>query len=247
MAEDVRLQKWLAQAGVASRRKCEELIAAGRVRVNQQVVTTLGTKMTPGKDRVYLDNQEVLPPNQLAYLMLHKPVGYLVSRGDPHQRNTIYELLPPQWHHLHPVGRLDQDSSGLLLMTNDGEMTQQLIKPGRKLWKHYRVTVSGNLTSEHLHALNYGIKLEDGKTLPAKVRLVGVQKHTLVLDFQLQEGRNRQIRRMCLACHLKVLALHRYQVGSLLMKDLKPGAFRPLTNQERKGLLNDIVTTKQKG
>ncbi|PIQ28116.1 hypothetical protein COW36_05245 [bacterium (Candidatus Blackallbacteria) CG17_big_fil_post_rev_8_21_14_2_50_48_46] len=235
--EKMRLQKFLAQAGAGSRRSSEQLILSGRVKVNGSVCDVLGTSVTPGQDRVQLDGREVLLPEQKFYYMLNKPEGYMVSRSDPHQPQTIYTLLPPEFEILHPVGRLDQNSCGLLLLTNDGDLTDKLLHPRFKMEKVYRVQVKGRVTELTLKYLSEGVELSDGKTLPARVVRLRQRSDHPWLEFTLKEGRNRQIRRMCRAVGLDVIYLERVAFGPLHLSKMPVGAWRELTEEEIRSLL----------
>lgn len=227
-----RLQKWLAYCGYGSRRACEQLIQQGRVQVNG-VVAPLGTKIDPQHDRVTVDGQPVQPPQRFVYLMLHKPRGYVTTRKDPHAPRTVMELLKDAPPNLFPVGRLDADSEGLLLFTNDGEFANRLMHPRYKLPKTYRVWVRGKPSERALQQLREGVRLEEGITAPAKVQVIRVGERQSVLEIVLYEGRKRQIRRMCQAVGHPVQRLKRIAIGNLrLPPDLPPGKWRLLTPTE---------------
>ena len=233
-----RLQKVLAHAGVGSRRACERFILQGRVCVNGQIVTELGTRVDPIRDDILVDGQPLKTAPPLVYLILHKPPGYLSTTHDPHGRPTVMELVStPQ--RVYPVGRLDLESEGLLLLTNDGLLTQRLTHPRYQHEREYKVLVQGQPDRQVLQALRQGIQLEDGKTSPARVQLVqgeSAPKGTAWLRIVLREGRKRQIRRMCAAVGHPVLQLIRLRMGPLHLGDLKPGASRRLTRQEIRSL-----------
>ena len=233
-----RLQKIMAQAGVGSRRACEQLIRQGRVQVNGRVVRQLGTRADPQRDEILVDGQSLAAADAQVYLILHKPPGYLSTTHDPHGRPTVLDLLSvPQ--RVYPVGRLDMDSEGLLLLTNDGPLTQRLTHPRYQHEREYRVLVRGQPGRQALRALRQGVELEDGQTSPAEVRLIQGQPApggTTWLRIVLREGRKRQIRRMCAAVGHPVQRLIRVRMGPLYLGDLKPGASRPLTRQEIKSL-----------
>lgn len=228
----IRLQKLLAQAGIASRRRAEEMILAGRVCVNGQSIEMLGIKVNEG-DRVTVDGRLVQTKEKLHYYLLHKPVGVITSAQDPQGRPTVLELLSSVPFRVYPVGRLDFDTSGLLLLTNDGELTNRLTHPRYGVEKTYRVTVQEEVRPEVLEALCAGILLQDGKTAPARVKTLGQEKGLEVLDVTIHEGRNRQVRRMFEAVGYPVLKLERIRFGPLRLEStLKPGNFRALSRQE---------------
>jgi 23S rRNA pseudouridine2605 synthase len=230
-----RLQKILAACGVASRRKGEEMIEAGRVTLNGIVVVELGTKADPARDRICVDGRPLKGPEQLLYFLLHKPKGYVTTVSDPEGRLTVMELMKKCPERVYPVGRLDYASEGLLLMTNDGALAQKLLKAGSHVPKTYLVKVSGKPNEKDLNRLRSGITigLEDGKrvkTSPAKIRLVedGANPWYEVI---LIEGRNRQIRRMFRRVGFSVEKIRRVRLGPLVL-DVPPGEFRPLTKGE---------------
>jgi 23S rRNA pseudouridine2605 synthase len=230
-----RLQKILAAAGVASRRKAEELITSGRVTVNGQVVTELGTKADPTKDEIRVDGQPIKRESRLLYFLLHKPKGYVTTTSDPEGRATVMQLLGPQTERLYPVGRLDFASEGLLLLTNDGALAQQLTKAASHIPKTYQVKISGRPSEQSLQRLRNGvtIALDDGrrvKTSPAKIRLLEDAPNPWY-EVILIEGRNRQIRRMFHHVGHHVEKIKRVQLGPLKL-DVPPGKFRPLTERE---------------
>lgn len=236
----MRLQKFLAHAGAGSRRNCESLIRAGRVYVNGQCCTQLGTCVNPQRDRIELDGKPLHLPENYRYVLLNKPEGYLVSRSDPHHTRTIYQLLPPELAFLHPVGRLDQDSCGLLLLTNDGDLTEKLLHPRFKLEKVYHVQVRGRVSQAALQTLRQGVELAEGMTQPARVVYLGKHKAMAWLEFGLREGRNRQIRRMCQAVGWQVIHLQRIRLGPLELGQLPLGTWRDLNEKERKILLHHV-------
>jgi 23S rRNA pseudouridine2605 synthase len=228
----MRLAKHLAHAGAASRRAAEAMIAAGRVRVNGELVRD------PARDvdehsRVEVDGRLLAGPEPHVVYALHKPVGVLSTASDPHGRPTVVELVGEE-RRLYPVGRLDADSSGLILLTNDGELAQRLTHPRYEVPKTYRVHVGGGPVEEReLRALRAGVELEDGPTAPAQVRRVGGEDE---LELTIREGRNRQVRRMCEAVGHPVLALQRIAFGPLRLGDLQPGAHRRLGEVELRKL-----------
>jgi 23S rRNA pseudouridine2605 synthase len=230
-----RLQKILAAAGIASRRKAEEIIAAGRVTVNGKVVTELGTKADPAQDSILVDGQSLKPAQQLRYFMLYKPKGYVTTVSDPEGRPTVMQLLSNLTERLYPVGRLDYASEGLLLLTNDGALAQQLTKAASHVPKTYLVKISGKPDEKTIQRLRDGvpITLDDGrraKTSPAKILLVEDAPNPWY-EVILIEGRNRQIRRMFQHVGFRVEKIKRTQLGPLTL-DVAPGKFRPLTQSE---------------
>lgn len=232
MSEPVRLQKFLSQAGVASRRASEELISAGRVRINGQVVTELGTRVDPGTDRVEVDGRVITAAAPI-WLALHKPPGYVVTRDDPQGRPTIYELIPAEYAGLFHVGRLDFESEGLILMTNEGDVAHRLLHPSYEMDRVYDVAVRGRLTDAELIQLRTGVDLEEG---PA--RAIAVQRRPSPgpradrLLVTMQEGRKRVVRRIFRALGHPVLRLVRRRLGPIELGSLKPATWRRLSSQE---------------
>ncbi len=227
-----RLQKILAGAGIASRRKCEQLILAGRVTVNGKVVTELGTKADPVREVITVDDIAVHVEHDKVGLILHKPTSYVTTVSDPQGRRTVMELLQEVTERVYPVGRLDYDSTGLLLFCNDGELTNRLLHPSFKMDKVYRVTVLGMPKSEEVEQLRRGIELADGMTAPAQVKVLRNHPLESVLEITLREGRKRQIRRMCESIGYPVRRLKRVEFGPLKLGALPPGHWRYLTQEE---------------
>jgi len=228
----IRLNKFLAQAGVASRREVDKMIAEGKIKVNGQVVKELGSKIDDEKDRVEVEGKRVEREEGLIYLMINKPPGYLVTLKDHFQRPTIQQLLPSLKKRVFPVGRLDYDSSGLLLMTNDGELAYRLTHPRFKVPKAYLVKVNGEPDPSGLTRLEKGIYLDGKKTAPAKVaQLKGDPKKSL-FKLEIYEGRKREVKRMFQAIGHKVLQLQRTSFGDLRLGSLKAGKWRFLTRKE---------------
>ena len=220
----VRLNRYLASAGVGSRRAVDELIRAGRVTVNGEV-GELGAAVGDG-DVVAVDGRTVAP-QELAYLMLHKPSGVVTTASDPQRRRTVVDLVEsPQ--RVYPVGRLDRDTTGLLLLTNDGELANGLAHPRQGVDKTYVVEVEGDPPPEAIRRLAEGVELDDGPTAPARARRLGAGR----LELVIHEGRNRQVRRMCEAVGHPVRRLHRTAYGPLELDTLAPGSWRPLTAEE---------------
>ncbi|MDR2525850.1 MAG: rRNA pseudouridine synthase [Oscillospiraceae bacterium] len=229
--EPMRLQKYLAQCGTASRRKAEEMILQGRVTINGRAAA-LGQSVRPGKDQIALDGEVLQAREAPVYIALHKPRGYVTTLDDPHARHNVAELLQARPERLFPVGRLDKDSEGLLLMTNDGALAQKLTHPSMHIPKVYRVTLKNAVTAEQLDTLIHGVLLDGQRTLPTQVRELSAEPGRTVLEFTLREGRNRQIRRMCEALGLTVARLKRTAIGSLKLGMLPPGQWRELTSTE---------------
>jgi 23S rRNA pseudouridine2605 synthase len=230
-----RLQKILAQAGVASRRASEEIITAGRVAVNGSVVTELGTKADPEVDEIVVDGKPLRKRQRLLYFLLNKPKGYVTTVSDPEGRATVMDLLPENIERVYPVGRLDYGSEGLLLLTNDGSLAQLLMKAGSHVPKTYLVKISGRPSEKDIARLRAGISisLEDGrrvKTSPAKIRLAENTPNPWY-ELVLIEGRNRQIRRMFKEIGFDVEKIKRVQLGPLKL-DVEPGKYRSLTIKE---------------
>ena len=239
----LRLQKLLARAGVAARRDSEQLIREGRVRVNGAVVTELGRQVDPERDRVEVDGRPVRLP-ALVYLALHKPVGYVSSAQDERGRPSVLRLAPPA-PGLHPVGRLDVDTSGLLLLTNDGDFTFRLTHPRHEVPKTYRAAVRGTPTAATLARLQAGISLEEVVTAPAQARLLGPAPGGALVELVIHEGRKRQVRRMLAAVGHRVVELVRLAVGPVSLGALPPGRVRALTAEEVAGLLAAAGSVKQ--
>ncbi|HEY8347785.1 MAG TPA: pseudouridine synthase [Symbiobacteriaceae bacterium] len=229
-----RLQKVMAHAGVASRRHSEELILAGRVTVNGKVVTKLGTKVVPGRDVIEVDGRPLGKPEKLVYIMLNKPKGYVSTLYDPQGRPKVIDLLGDEVaERVYPVGRLDYESEGLLLLTNDGELAYRLMHPSHQVKKTYIVKVRGVPSAAKLRRLAKGIELDDGPTAPADVKMIAVNPpNSAVLSIRIHEGRYRQVRRMCEAIGHEVIHLRRTTLGPLHLGDLPVGQWRELTTRE---------------
>ena len=236
MAEPVRLQRVLAAAGVAARRKAEQLITEGRVTVNGAVVTVLGTKVDPLHDRVLVDGKPVRAKRKL-YVALHKPRGCVCSRQDEFQRPAIYELLPREWTSLYSVGRLDYDTEGLIFLTNDGEFALRLTHPRYEVRKKYLVTVEGRVAVDVLEKFTRGVFHGGEKLKAEKARLASSSLARSVVELELAEGKNREVRRLFESQGLAVKRLQRVQIGKIKLGELKPGKWRTLTEPEIKSLL----------
>lgn len=227
----MRLQKYLAHAGVASRRAAEELITRGRVRVNGKPVTKLGTLVADG-DRVEVDGRPIETATAPRYLVLHKPPKVMTTMADPGGRRTVASLVPRDFGRVVPVGRLDYDTSGVLLMTDDGDLAYVLTHPKFGVEKTYRAVVRGKLQAEDVRALLAGIKLEGERSQPAKLRVVRTSGLSSEVDLTIHEGKNRQVRRMFEATDHEVLSLVRLRFGPLSLGDLPVGHWREATERE---------------
>jgi 23S rRNA pseudouridine2605 synthase len=240
-----RLQRALARGGFGSRRACEELIAAGRVKVNGSVAT-LGDKVDPEADTVEVDGATVnLDPN-VRYLALNKPIGVVTTMRDPEGRPTVEGLLPADGPRLFPVGRLDLDSEGLLLMTNDGDLAEALTHPRFGTEKEYLVEVRGTPTAKHIAALRRGVELDDGPARAKTARIVDASRGKGQLAIVLTEGRKREVRRMLAAIHLPVTRLVRVRVGPITLGRLAPGQVRELTGAEVLSLARMVSKTRRR-
>jgi pseudouridine synthase len=233
-----RLQKILSQAGVASRRAAEVLITDGRVSVNGTVVRELGTKADPTVDDIRVDGRRIRARQTLRYILLSKPKGFVSTRSDPQRRPTVIDLLQGVREYIYPVGRLDYDSEGLLLLTNDGDLAAMLQHPRHGVERTYEAHVAGVPDAEAIDRLRQGIPLDGRRTLPATVSLRhrGRGDRDAVLAMTIREGRNRQVRRMCEAVGHPVRALRRTRIGPIEDRQLKPGRWRDLTPQEVRAL-----------
>ncbi len=228
----IRLQKFMASAGVASRRKAEEIILSGRVTVNSQPVTELGFKIDEKKDVVALDGKVLGQINNYTYVMLHKPRGYITTVKDQFDRPTVMDFLKGIKSRLVPVGRLDYDTSGLLLLTDDGELTYKLTHPKHQIPKVYDAWLAGIPNNESLEKFRQGVLIEGYRTAPAKIQVLVKDKAKVQARITITEGKNRQVRKMCQAIKHPVMNLKRVAVGKLELGDLKPGKYRLLTQSE---------------
>ena len=236
--EEMRLQKFMAICGVASRRESEKIIAAGRVCINGQCVTELGIKVQYPKDSVTVDNIVIKPEKNKHYIMLNKPEGVLSSVKDDRGRECVVSLVEGIDARLYPVGRLDYDTTGLLILTNDGDFMNRVTHPSAEIWKTYRAVVRGVPDESDVKHFAQGIVLDDGKTLPAVLDVVGYKGENAIVEVSIREGRNRQIRRMLDRIGHGVKSLHRISYGTLRLEDLKPGKWRRLSLEEVNELLN---------
>ena len=244
---EIRLQKFMAEQGVASRRKSEELIASGKVKVNGHPAS-LGDKIDPYKDLVTVRGQKIthIRKRKMIYIMLHKPRGYVTTVSDERGRKTVMDLIPDIKERIYPVGRLDKDSEGLLILTNDGSFTNCMTRPSHEYAKVYRVTVRPAVTDEILMNLRNGIVIDGRKTAPAEVTVLSQEEGRVVLEFILHEGRNREIRKMCESQGLEVARLKRTSIGSLKLGMLPQGQYRELSEQEVKKLLRSAGHSENK-
>lgn len=240
-----RLQKVIAACGYTSRRKAEDLIRAGRVKVNGEVVSELGTKVKKG-DLITVDDKAIEGENKVYYLF-YKPKGCICSLSDELGRETVVDYFPEVKERIYPVGRLDYDTTGMLIMSNDGEFANLLMHPSSHLEKVYEVTVTGLVTGETLHKLETGVYLEGVKTIPCKIRVTGkdTEHKTTMLTIKLVEGKNRQVKKMFETMGHNVKRLHRAQIGAINLKGLKPGHYRILKPQEVKELRNMALAKKE--
>lgn len=227
-----RLQKYMARCGVASRRKCEELIVQGRVKVNGRTVKELGVKIDPDADRVEVDGKALKEEKRKVYIMLNKPAGYVTTVRDQFGRPTVLDLVKGVKERIYPVGRLDYDTRGLLLLTNDGKFAHYMTHPSHQIEKVYHATVKGIPSEENLERLRRGIKIEGYVTSPAKAAIIKKYKDRALLELTIREGRNRQVRKMCDAIGHPVIKLKRMQIGKLKLGNLKEGEWRYLEKEE---------------
>lgn len=228
----IRLQKFLAEAEVASRRKSEELILQGRVSVNGCIVDTLGTKIDDENDSVCVDSKEVKRAEHMIYIILHKPVGCVTTVKDQFNRKTVMDYVSDIDERIYPVGRLDYETSGLLIMTNDGKLTNKLTHPSHNINKNYIATVRGTPRESELDRFRTGLIIDGRKTAPAEIFIDGTDGKYTLLNIKIHEGRNRQIRKMCQAIHTPVAKLKRIAIGDITLGELKPGEYRHLTDSE---------------
>ena len=231
--EEVRLQKYLANCGIASRRKAEELIVNGKISINGKVVTELGTRINPKVDKVSYNGKEVRLEDEHVYILLNKPIGYVTTAKDQFGRDSVMDLVKVK-ERVVPVGRLDMYTSGALILTNDGDFVYQLTHPKHEVEKTYTVTIKGIVKNEEVEKLRKGVKIEDYITKEAKVKILKTdkEKNQSRLEITIHEGKNRQIRKMCEAIGHKVLALHRSKIAGIGVKELGLGKWRYLSKEE---------------
>ena len=237
--EEVRLQKYLADCGIASRRKAEELIEAGEILVNNQIAV-LGQKVIVGKDEIKYNGKVVEKKNQdFVYILLNKPIGYVTTVKDQFNRDTVLDLIKVN-RRVVPVGRLDMYTSGAIILTDDGDFVYKVTHPKHEVTKTYTVTLIGKVTEEEVQKLRDGVVIDDYKTKPARVKILMIdeEKNRSRLEIEIHEGKNRQVRKMCEAVGRKVIALHRSKIGKLTVKELKIGTWRYLSPKEVEMVLN---------
>ncbi|MCL2016805.1 MAG: rRNA pseudouridine synthase [Defluviitaleaceae bacterium] len=239
ISSKMRLQKFLANAGVASRRKAELLIVDGRITVNGETITQLGTTVSP-TDTITLDGEIIQNNAELVYIMLNKPIGVITSATDPQNRPVVLDFVRDIPQRIFPVGRLDYDSSGLLLLTNDGTFAQKMVHPSHSVQKVYIATLQGIPTNQALKTFRQGLKIDKGtKTAPAKIKILDTTKLTCVVRIIIGEGKNRQIRKMCDRIGYPVLKLKRIAIGNLQLANLPTGKWRKLSTAEVADLLGN--------
>ena len=236
--EKIRLQKFLAECGIASRRKSEEYITDGRVKVNGKIETELGTKINPEIDKVYFDGKLVKKNDEKVYILLNKPIGYVTTVKDQFNRKTVMDLVKIN-QKVVPVGRLDMYTSGALILTNDGDFVYKITHPKHEVEKTYNVTIKGDILKDELNLLRNGVMIDGYKTKSAKVRILKkiIDKNLTRIEVIIHEGRNRQIRKMFKSINKSVVALHRSKIGNICVNDMKIGTWRYLTIDEVNSLL----------
>jgi len=238
--EAIRLQKYMAEVGIASRRKAEELILEGKVKVNGKIANELGIKILPNKDIVEYNGKKVVLEKEYVYILLNKPIGYVTTVKDQFNRDSILDLVKTN-KRIVPVGRLDMYTSGAIILTNDGDFVYKVTHPKHEIEKTYTVTIKGIVKSNEVEELKKGVKIEDYITKPARVKILKTdeEKNISRLEITIHEGKNRQVRKMCEAIGHKVLALHRSKIAGIGVKDLELGKWRYLTRNEVKKILNE--------
>ena len=231
--EEIRLQKYIASSGVASRRKAEELILEGKVYVNGKQVTELGTKINPKTDKVEYNGEELHEEEEKVYILLNKPIGYVTTSKDQFSRDTVLDLVKVK-ERIVPVGRLDMYTSGALILTNDGDFVYKVTHPKHEIEKTYNVTIRGNITKEEMEELAHGVEIDGHLTSEAKLRFLKreEEKNITRVEIIIHEGRNRQVRKMFESIGKSVIALHRSKIGNICVKDLKLGTWRFLKKEE---------------
>lgn len=236
--EEIRLQKYIAKSGVASRRKAEELILEGKIQVNGKTITELGTKVNTEKDIVTYNGRKLKTEEEFVYILLNKPIGYVTTVKDQFGRDSVLDLVKIK-EHLVPVGRLDMYTSGALILTNDGDFVYKVTHPKHEIEKTYTVTIKGIVKNEEVEMLRKGVKIEDYTTKPAKVKILKTdeEKNVSRLEITIHEGKNRQVRKMCESVGHKVLALHRSKIAGIGVKDIPLGKWRFMKEKEIRKIL----------
>ena len=235
-----RLQKYLAECGIASRRKCEEYITQGKVQVNGKTITELGVKVNPEKDKITFEGKNVKQEERKVYILLNKPIGYVTTSDEQFGRDKVLDLVKVR-ERVVPVGRLDMYTSGALILTNDGDFVYKVTHPKHEITKTYTVTVKGIIKNEEVEQLRKGVKIDDYTTRPAKVKILKTdeEKDISRLEITIHEGKNRQVRRMCESVGRRVIALHRSKIGNIGVKDIELGKWRYLTANEVQQILKN--------
>ena len=235
-----RLQKYLAECGIASRRKCEEYIIQGKVQVNGKKITELGVKVNPEKDKITFEGKNVKQEERKVYILLNKPIGYVTTSDEQFGRDKVLDLVKVR-ERVVPVGRLDMYTSGALILTNDGDFVYKVTHPKHEITKTYTVTVKGIIKNEEVEQLRKGVKIDDYTTRPAKVKILKTdeEKDISRLEITIHEGKNRQVRRMCESVGRRVIALHRSKIGNIGVKDIELGKWRYLTANEVQQILKN--------
>lgn len=230
----MRINKYIASCGIASRRKSEELIIENRVKVNGKIINELSFQINEEKDKVEVDGKLIGIEKDLVYIMLNKPEGYVTTVKDQFDRKSVIDLVKDVGARVYPIGRLDYETSGLLLLTNDGDLTYKLTHPKHEVDKTYIATVKGIPTKSEITNFEKGLYIEDYKTAPAKIKIVkeNIEKDYAVCEIKIHEGRNRQVRKMCKAINHPVMNLRRKAMGKIALKDVEVGKYRYLTNDE---------------
>ena len=241
--EEIRLQKYMATSGIASRRKCEEYILQGKVKVNGKIITELGTKVIPSKDKIEFDGKTLEIQEKNIYILLNKPIGYVTTTRDQFGRDDVLDLVKTK-ERIVPVGRLDMYTSGALILTNDGDFVYKVTHPKHEINKTYTVTLKGIIKKEEVLKLQKGVDIGDYITKPAKVKILKTDEEKQIsrLEIVIHEGKNRQVRRMCEAVGRKVLALHRTKIGEISVKDIELGKWRYLKKEE----INQLIGLTEK-
>ncbi len=230
----MRINKYIASCGIASRRKAEELIIENRVKVNGKIVSELSFQINEAEDKVEVDGKAIGLEEELVYIMLNKPEGYVTTVKDQFDRKSVIDLVKGVGARVYPIGRLDYETSGLLLLTNDGDLTYKLTHPKHEVDKTYVATVKGIPNESEINNFEKGLYIEDYKTAPAKIKIVkkNIEKNYAVCEIKIHEGRNRQVRKMCRAINHPVMNLRRKAMGKIVLKDVEIGQYRYLTNDE---------------